>query len=310
MTWSKWLTAIRPSYQYSSRNGSGIYSVVLHHGATTSDGVMIQMMVTGSRQVSATAVVKDGRRTGVVDEDYRPWTTASPYWDGRSMTIECANESTDGWTISEASYASLAILLADWSVRYGFPLIRNGRNSTVFGHREIYTYFGDSYATACPGGMDVDRVVRDANAILAGNNTPPEDDMPITDIFVPFKKSKGQPIAAGTTAWLHINDKAYISVYAKATEQIQGNLQVQVSGGKAYGSSFKVTPFVNNIKDGKIVSSISLGAREIIFSGGDTFGEVNINCGLTANQKIAFKIGDSSHAFTVKSAVFRGWAKD
>lgn len=167
MTWSKYLTAIRQSLQRSSRNGAKIQSVILHHGATTNDELMIQMMVSGSREVSAQAVVKDGRRTGVVDEDYRAWTSASAYWDGRSNTIECANESTNGWTISDASYNSMAILLADWSIRYNFALIRNGRNSTVFGHRELYQFFGDSYATACPGGMDVDRVVREANAIKA-----------------------------------------------------------------------------------------------------------------------------------------------
>lgn len=204
MTWSKYLTAIRESQQRSSRNGANIASVILHHGATTSDEVMIQMMVTGSRQVSASAVVKDGRRTGVVNEDYRPWTTASAYWDGRSMTIECANESTDGWTISDASYESLAILLADWSIRYNFPLIRNGRNSTVFGHKEIYTYFGDSYATACPGGMDVDRVVRRANEIKAG--TAGGGGTPIGEAEVKvysgdaYKDTSKKTLAAGASA--------------------------------------------------------------------------------------------------------------
>lgn len=167
--WSRFLTAIRESMQRSTRTGSIKY-VILHHGATTSDGVMIQMMVSGSRQVSAQVVVKNERRTGVVPETLRAWTSASPFWDGQGLTIECANESTTGWTISAASYESMAILLADWSRRYGFPLRRNGRSSTVFGHRELYTYFGDSYATACPGGMDIDRVVRRANQILSATS--------------------------------------------------------------------------------------------------------------------------------------------
>ncbi len=167
MTWSRYFTAIRQSFQRSSRTGPIRY-VILHHGATTSDEVMIQMMVSGSRQVSATGVVKDNRRTGVIDEDYRPWTSSSARWDGQACTIECANESTNGWTISDASYESMAILLADWSRRYGFPLRRAGVNSTVFGHGELYRWFGDSYATACPGGMDVDRVVNRANQLLSG----------------------------------------------------------------------------------------------------------------------------------------------
>lgn len=166
--WSRFLTAIRESGQRSSRTGPIRY-VILHHGATTSDEVMISMMVSGSRQVSAQAVVKDDRRTGVVPEEYRAWTSSSAYWDGHACTIECANESTNGWTISDASYESMAILLADWSTRYQFPLVRNGVNSTVFGHSELYRWFGDSYATACPGGMDIDRVVRRANEIKSSS---------------------------------------------------------------------------------------------------------------------------------------------
>lgn len=167
MTWSTFLTSIRSSLQRSPRTGP-VGFAILHHGATTNVQWMEDAMVSGSKQVSATVVVKDGRRTGIVDEDFRPWTSSSAYWDGRACTIECANESTNGWTISDASYESMALLLADWSKRYAFPLVRNGRKSTVFGHKELYTYFGDSYATACPGGMDVDRVVRRANEILAG----------------------------------------------------------------------------------------------------------------------------------------------
>jgi hypothetical protein len=41
------------------------------------------------------------------------------------------------------------------------------------GHREVYERYGASYATACPGGINLDRVVSDAAQILAGAHPAP-----------------------------------------------------------------------------------------------------------------------------------------
>jgi hypothetical protein len=155
------------------------FCAVLHHGATTSDDQIIAMMVTGSRVVSAHQVVKDKRRTAVVPEEYRAFSLSSQYWDSAAFTVECANESTAGWTISPESHESLAILVADWATRYGFWPHRDGAPETwtVLGHREVYTIHGASYATACPGGMDLDWVTKRAQETMLGINE--GDDVPL-----------------------------------------------------------------------------------------------------------------------------------
>jgi hypothetical protein len=126
------------------------------------------MEVSGSRQVSSHQVVKDKRIAGIVEEQFRAWSLSDAYWDSWGLTVECANESTDGWTISAASSESLAQLVANWAKRYGFWPQREGdpSNWTVYGHREIYAIFGGSYPTACPGGMDLDWITKRAQQIL------------------------------------------------------------------------------------------------------------------------------------------------
>lgn len=178
MGWSPLSTETWNTSQYSARTRSPA-GVVLHHGATTSADAIISMEVSGSRQVSSHQVVKDKRNAGIVQEQFRAWSLSDAYWDSWAFTVECANESTNGWTISAASQETLAQLVADWAKRYGFYPHRDGddRYWTVYGHREIYTIFGGSYATACPGGMDLDWITKRAQQILAGDSGMEDDDM-------------------------------------------------------------------------------------------------------------------------------------
>lgn len=149
--------------------------VVLHHAATTSMDQVIQMETSGSREVSSNRVIKDGRIAKIAnDPDFRAWSLADAHWDSVLSSVECANESTTGWTISAASHESLARMVAFWAQRDGFRPHREGdpRGWTVFGHREIYTIFGASYATACPGGMNLNWIAVRAQQILAGDPKP------------------------------------------------------------------------------------------------------------------------------------------
>jgi N-acetyl-anhydromuramyl-L-alanine amidase AmpD len=169
MVQSKLTATARPSKQRSSRNGARIDHVILHHGATTNSDWMIDAMVSGSKQVSANYVCRaNGDLVSVVPEEDRAWTSSSASWDRRSITVECANLSTNGWTISPQSHEALAQLCADVATRYGFKLTRD----SVLGHRELNQRYGASYATACPGAMDLDWIVTRANEILAGHATP------------------------------------------------------------------------------------------------------------------------------------------
>lgn len=167
----RYTTAKQSALTASPRRG-----VVLHHGATTDMDAIIALETTGARVVSSNRVVKDKRDAKVVDDNMRAWSLSSPYWDSVLRSVECANESTDGWTISAASHETLAQQVAFWSqedTKNGQPWVPSragdNRNWTVYGHREIYTIFGDSYATACPGAMDLDWITARANQILASN---------------------------------------------------------------------------------------------------------------------------------------------
>jgi hypothetical protein len=130
--------------------------LICHHAATTSLSGILALFQPGGRTVSATfAIGNDGEIVGCVDPSRRPWTSASKL-DDIAITFECANLSTTGWTISEKSYQSIAKIAAWMNAVYpGFSIDREH----IVGHRELYTRWGESYATACPGGMDLDRVV-------------------------------------------------------------------------------------------------------------------------------------------------------
>lgn len=188
MGWTPIATETHNTAQYSART-TAPNICVLHHGATTDAGWIISVESSGSKQVSSHCVVKDRRIAGIVQEQFRAWSLSDAYWDSRAFTVECANESTNGWTISDASHESLARLVANWASRYGFYPHRNGnpKTWTVIGHREVYTIYGGSYATACPGGMDLARITARAQQILAGGGlaaegyTLLEEDMPLTD---------------------------------------------------------------------------------------------------------------------------------
>lgn len=135
----------------SSPRGSRIDRFIIHHAATTSLAAILSLFQPGGRTVSANyALGADGTLILAVDEDRRAWTSASSYWDGRAVTIEVANSYAGGsWPVSDAAFDKLARLIADVSLRYGFPI----NDDTILTHQELYIRYGDSYATACPGDL-------------------------------------------------------------------------------------------------------------------------------------------------------------
>lgn len=168
MTFSGLTTRTSGNARQFSNRGRGVDMFIVHHAATTSESAVLSMMSTGSRQVSANYVVNGKSIIGVVPEEFRAWTSGSAQFDGRAITVETVNDrvgQTDmTWTISEDSYQSLAKLIADSSTRYGFPLDRDH----VVGHRELYSRWGAGYSTACPSGINLDRLVEMAKEYQKG----------------------------------------------------------------------------------------------------------------------------------------------
>lgn len=150
---------------------------IIHHAATTSLAAVRAMFGGRAYEVSANYIVKDGQIVAAVPESMRAWTSGSASdggkgadFDHRAITVETCNSATgEPWPISEASYRSLARMAADFHRRYGVPLDRDH----IVGHGELWTRWRASYATRCPGGIDLDRIVRDARAIINGTQ---EDD--------------------------------------------------------------------------------------------------------------------------------------
>lgn len=160
-------TATRLTTDHAERS-ERVTHVVLHHAATTSLASLEYLMEPGGRTVSAHYAVKDRERVLKVPLDRRAYSLGSPRWDSKAVTVECANESVRGWTISAASHESLALIVAHAAERFGFTPHRDGppETWTVLGHREVYTIHGASYATACPGGLDLDLVTRRARELM------------------------------------------------------------------------------------------------------------------------------------------------
>lgn len=147
---------------------------VLHHAALT-DLDYLRRLEMGEKELSSSGIVKDDNREQMIASDaYRAWSLSDGFWDSSLRSVETCNESTVGWTVSDASHRSLGRLVAFWAERDEFYPHRDGDPSTwtVIGHREVYTIHGGSYGTACPGGMDLDLVTRYAQEFLAGTATP------------------------------------------------------------------------------------------------------------------------------------------
>ncbi|TCU48351.1 N-acetylmuramoyl-L-alanine amidase [Curtobacterium sp. PhB146] len=177
MTYSTLTTETVETSQKSGRENATIDMVILHHSATTNTDQVLQMMTSGSRRVSANYVVKDRRIVGVVPEEWRAWTSGGTTdggkgaaFDRRAITFEIQNASNGGsWPVSAESHESVAQLVADFHRRYGVKLDRDH----IVGHRELYTRWGASYATACPGGLEMDAIVKRAAELVAGGTPAP-----------------------------------------------------------------------------------------------------------------------------------------
>jgi len=166
MTYSKLVDRIVPTPNQDVRAGGAKPKyIVHHHEAGTSFEAVIESWRTGRKEGSCHITISnEGEKVGIVPEEKRAWSLSSQFFDSQALTTEIENQSAGGsWPVSDAAQEAAAQVTADWCKRYGIPCDREH----VIGHREVYTRFGDSYATACPGGLDLDWIVTRARAILA-----------------------------------------------------------------------------------------------------------------------------------------------
>jgi len=133
--------------------------------ASTGFEGVLSMWTNATRQGSANyAISNEGQIVGAVPEENRSWSLSNYPFDARSITFEIENESLGGsWPVSPAAHDATAKVVADICTRYGIPCDRRH----VLTHREVAA-MGYSYATACPGGLNADLIVKLANDYIMG----------------------------------------------------------------------------------------------------------------------------------------------
>lgn len=199
-TFSSLITSVNPKLMNSgSRNGITIDRIILHHNATTNkDVAMNTWLVGGGAGTSAHYEITPTEIIGCVGEQYSAFHAggtggadipkiSNP--NQRSIGIENVNSSgAPNWSLDPRTITNCARLVADICKRYNIPCDRQH----VLGHNEVT-------ATACPGGMNVDEVVRQAKQFMTGGGATPPPNSEQTGL-----------ISGGTTT----NKKGVATMYA------------------------------------------------------------------------------------------------
>lgn len=133
--------------------------ICIHHNATTNKNVAINTWLAGgAAQTSAHYEVADNEIIGTVGENVSAWHSGNYDMNARSIGIEHKNATgAPTWTISEATYASSAKLIADICKRYGFY----PDSTHIIPHKQVH-------ATACPGGINMSKLIKMAQKIYNG----------------------------------------------------------------------------------------------------------------------------------------------
>ena len=167
---SKLITSVNPKIMNaSSRNGIKIDRIIIHHNATTNKDVAMNTWVKGGPAgTSAHYECTPDEIIGCVGEQYAAWHAGGTGGSDipkisnpnqRSIGIENVNSSgAPNWSVDKRTIRNCAKLVADICKRYNIPLDRQH----VLGHNEVT-------ATACPGGINVDEVVRLAKEYSKGS---------------------------------------------------------------------------------------------------------------------------------------------
>jgi hypothetical protein len=134
--------------------------LVLHHNAGTNFNAVPNVWLT--RQASAHYQVGPNAIKACLDEDIVAWHAGATNYDNNSHTIGIENVNSAGapnWPVAQATQENCARLVAEICKRRGIPIDRNH----IKGHREM-----PGCATTCPGGLNLDWIVKRAKEINGG----------------------------------------------------------------------------------------------------------------------------------------------
>lgn len=154
--------------------------IVLHHAASDSLSGTINTLRGNNGAPTANYVVKDTELVSMVPEGSSPWTNGRWTSNLYSITFEMCNasgSSSTGWfPPSEKTMETTAWAMARAAQRWNLELpLAVGIN--VFGHKDV-----SKTATACPGGLNLEAVVKRANEIIDANPVKPVTPTPTVDL--------------------------------------------------------------------------------------------------------------------------------
>ena len=157
MTSSKYTTEYNfnvGGHMTPGRQGHKIDRIVIHHNANTNDVVP---QVWQSRASSAHYQVTPHAVRQCVDENNTAWHAGNWAMNLRSIGIEHLNSTgAPSWQVAPETIERSAHLVADICQRYGIPCDRQH----IIKHSEV------PRSTACPGGLDIDKLVNRARELM------------------------------------------------------------------------------------------------------------------------------------------------
>lgn len=159
--YSKTTTSKNPKVMYNGGLRSGaIRYIVIHHNATTNKDAAMNTWVQGTGSyTSAHYEITDNEIIGCLGENYVAYHSGGTGGSDvpkitninqLSIGLEHANSSgAHTWGVSDKTLRQSAKLVADICKRYNLPIDR----TTIKMHGEIK-------ATACPGGLDLNKLIK------------------------------------------------------------------------------------------------------------------------------------------------------
>ena len=128
----------------TTQNSKVVKKIIIHHmAAKWTAKQCCDYFATTDKQVSSNYTIGyDGSIGLSVAEKDRAWTTGSNTVDKDAITIECSNDNTTKWTVSDKTLKALINLCVDICKRNGIKKLTKGTN--LYGHR-------DFASTVCPG---------------------------------------------------------------------------------------------------------------------------------------------------------------
>lgn len=169
--YSDLITSANPNVMNSSPRTDSIDLIVIHHNATTNKDIAMNTWIAGGpANSSAHYEITDNEIIGCVGENFVAWHSGEWNSNKRSIGLEHLNSTgAPEWGVSEATLRQSAKLIADICNRYGLPINSN----TIQPHRNFVP-------TACPGGIDVDKLIRYAQEAAGGAPAPKPAPTPAT----------------------------------------------------------------------------------------------------------------------------------